>query len=218
MQVREGRSCSVGDLVDTGSHETDGSGGVSSVDKATATVGESMGIYLGDKPYDFAVIVFDGPDTADEAFETMKAMEERTDMTIHDAAVFTRSDKGAIKLNNKGFVAGWKGGTIGLGIGLLLGGPVGGALVGGLIGFGRGSDRRELRRAVNEKLGARESALALVVENADREQIRGALSTMGGEFVYTELQGETLLKLEELAGDEEITAEAAEAFEEVEAE
>lgn len=177
-----------------------------------------MGRYLGDKPYDFAVIIFDGPETANEAFETMKAMEKRTDMTINDAAVFTRSEKGTIKLNNKGFIAGWKGGTIGLGVGLLLGGPVAGALVGGLIGFGRGSDRRQLRSLVNERLGLRQSALALVVENADRDEVAGALGKMGGEAVYTELQGETLVKLEELAEDEEVTAEAEEAFEEVEAE
>ena len=97
-----------------------------------------MGNYLGDKPYDFAVVVFDGTGTADDAFDMMKAREERTGMTVHDAAVFTRSDKGTIKLHNKGFIGGWKGGTIGLGVGLLLGGPVGGALVGGLIGFGLG--------------------------------------------------------------------------------
>ena len=91
-----------------------------------------MGEYLGDKPYDLAVIVFDGRYTANEAFETFKSIEMRTDTKIHDAAVFYRTEKGKIKLNNKGFVGGWKGGTIGLGVGILLGGPVGGAVVGGL--------------------------------------------------------------------------------------
>ncbi|HSF86256.1 MAG TPA: DUF1269 domain-containing protein [Acidimicrobiia bacterium] len=174
-----------------------------------------MGNYLGDKPYDFAVVVFDGENTADEAFEMMKAREERTGMTVHDAAVFNRTEKGKIKLHNKGFVAGWKGGTIGLGVGLLLGGPVGGALVGSLIGFGRGSERRDLRRLVNERLGLHQSALAIVVENGNREEIEGALRKMGGEAIYAELQGETLVKLEELAADDEVTAEAAEAFDEV---
>jgi uncharacterized membrane protein len=176
-----------------------------------------MGNYLGDKPYDFAVVIFDGDDTANEAFDMMKAREERTGMKIHDAAVFHRTSKGKIKLNNKGFVAGWKGGTIGLGVGLLLGGPVGGALVGSLIGFGRGADRRDLRGLINERLGLHQSALAVVIENGNREEIAGALAKMGGEAVYTELQGETLVKLEELAADEEVTAEAEEAFDEVNA-
>ena len=75
-----------------------------------------MAHYLGDKPYDFAVVVFDGPETADEAYDMMKTREERTGMTIQEAAVFNRKPIGKIKLKNKGFIAGWKGGTIGLGV------------------------------------------------------------------------------------------------------
>jgi uncharacterized membrane protein len=174
-----------------------------------------MGKYLGDKPYDLAVVVFDGDDTANEAFDMMKAREERTGMKLEDAAVFSRTESGKIKLHNKGFVGGWKGGTIGLGIGLLLGGPVGGALVGSLIGFGRSSERRELRDLLDERLGPEQSALAIVVENGNRDEIAGALGAMGGEAIYTELQGESLAKLEELADDDDLTAEAEEAFDEV---
>ena len=176
-----------------------------------------MGSYLGDKPYDFAIMVFEGSDTGDQAFDAMKSIEERTDMKIHDAAVFTRSDKGTIKLKNKGYVAGWKGGAIGLGIGLLLGGPVGGALVGSLIGFGRGNDRRNLRGLLNKRLGITESALAIVLENTDRWAVENAMKGFGAEVIYTELQGESLAKLEELAQDDEVTTEAEEAFEELDA-
>ena len=174
-----------------------------------------MGEYLGDKPYDFAVIVFDGPDTADEAFEAVKSIESRTETKIQDAAVFYRTDKGKIKLNNKGFIAGWKGGAIGLGIGLLLGGPVAGAVVGGLIGFGRGNDRRNLRGLLNDKLGVDQSALAVVLENTDRDAVQAAMEGLGGEAIYAELQGESLAKLEELTEDDEVTSEAEEAFEEI---
>jgi len=174
-----------------------------------------MSKYLGDKQYDFAVIVFHGTRTADEAFDMMSAREARTDMTLHEAAVFTRASSGKVKLDNKGFVAGWKGGTLGLGVGLLLGGPVAGALVGSLIGFGRSSDRRELRDLLTDRLAVGQSALAVVVENGNREEIADALREMGGEAVYTELQGGTLARLEELAADEELTAEAEEAFDEV---
>ena len=178
-----------------------------------------MGNYLGDKPYDLAIIVFDGHDTADEAFEAVKAIAERTDgMKIQDAAVFHRSDKGTIKLNNKGYIAGWKGGAIGLGIGLLLGGPVGGAVVGGLIGFARGNERRNLRGLLNDELGIHQSALAVVVEGTDRENVEAAMRGLNGKAIYTELQGEALAKLEELSEDDDVTAEAEEAFEEVSAE
>ena len=177
-----------------------------------------MGRYLGDKPYDLAIMVFEGSKTGDEAFDAIKSIEARTDMKIHDAAVFTRSEKGTIKLKNKGYIAGWKGGAIGLGIGILLGGPVGGALVGTLIGFGRGNERRNLRGLLNERLGITESALAIVLENTDRWAVENAMKGLGAEVLYTELQGETLAKLEELAEDDEVTAEAEEAFEELETE
>jgi uncharacterized membrane protein len=176
-----------------------------------------MSKYLGDKPYDLAVVVFDGERTADEAFEMMKARERRTGMTLREAAVFTRTARGKIKLHNKGFVAGWKGGTIGLGVGLVLGGPVAGAVAGSLIGFGRSGDRREIRDLLTDKLGIEQSALAVVVENGNREEIADALRAMGGEAVYVELQGETLAKLEELASEQELTAEAEEAFDGVSA-
>ena len=175
-----------------------------------------MGEYIGDKPYDFAVVVFDGKNTANKAFDVMKSMEGRSDMKVHEAAVFYRTEKGTIKLNNKGFIAGWKGGAIGLGIGLLLGGPVGGAVVGGLIGFGRGNDRRNLRGLVNEKLGLHQSALAIVLENADLDEVKAAMDGFDGEAIYTELQGDSLAKLDELTGDDEVTAEAEEAFDEIE--
>lgn len=174
-----------------------------------------MGEYLGDKPYDFAVIVFDGPDTANVAFEAVKSIEDRTEMKVQDAAVFYRTEKGKIKLNNKGFIAGWKGGAIGLGIGLLLGGPVGGAVVGGLIGFGRGNDRRNLRGLMGDKLGLHQSALAVVLENTDRDAVEAAMEGLGGEAIYTELQGESLAKLAELTEDDDVTAEAEEAFDEI---
>ena len=178
-----------------------------------------MGEYIGDKPYDFAVIVFDGKSTANKAFDVIKSMEDRTDdMKIHEAATFHRTEKGTIKLNNKGFVAGWKGGAIGLGIGLVLGGPVAGAVIGGLIGFGRGNDRRNLRGLVNEKLGLHQSALAVVFEGANLDEVEAAMRGFEGEAVYTELQGESLAKLEELSHDDEVTAEAEEAFDEIETE
>jgi uncharacterized membrane protein len=172
-----------------------------------------MGKYTGDKPYDFAIAVYDGLGTADEAYDTIKSLEGHDRLKVHDAAVFTRTDKGKIKLKNKGYVAGWKGGTIGLGIGLLLGGPVGGAVVGGLIGFGRGHDRRNLRGLVDEKLGANQSALAVVAEDVEWGHVNDAMKHFGGELLYTELQGDSLTKLEELAADGDVTLAAEEELE-----
>ena len=167
-----------------------------------------MGKYTGDKPYDFVVAVYDGLGTADEAFDTIKSLEGHDRLKIHDAAVFTRTDKGKIKLKNKGYVATWKGGTIGLGIGLLLGGPIGGAVVGGLIGFGRSNQRRNIRGLVDEKLGATQSALAVVAENVEWAAVEAAMARFEGTMLYEELTGESLAALDALQSDEDVVAAA----------
>jgi uncharacterized membrane protein len=82
---------------------------------------------------------------------------------------------------------------------------VGGAVGGGLIGFG-------------QLLGLHQSALAVVLENTDRDAVVAAMKGFGAEAMYAELQGETLVKLEELTEDDEVTAEAEEAFESINAE
>jgi len=167
-----------------------------------------MGKYTGDKPYDFVVAVYDGLGTADEAFDTIKSLEGHDRLKVHDAAVFTRTDKGKIKLKSKGYVATWKGGTIGLGIGLLLGGPIGGAVVGGLIGFGRGNQRRNIRGLVNEKLGETQSALAVVAENVEWAAVEAAMARFEGTMLYEELTGESLAALDALQSDEDVVAAA----------
>ena len=71
---------------------------------------------------------------------------------------------------------------------------------------------------LNDKLGLEQSALAVVLENTDREAVQAAVEGFDGEAIYTELQGESLAKLEELTKDEDVTAEAEDAFDEIETE
>ena len=58
-------------------------------------------------------------------------------------------------------------------------------------------------------------ALAVVLENTDRGAVEAAVEGLGGEAIYTELQGASLAKLDELTEDDEVTAEAEEAFDEI---
>ena len=55
-----------------------------------------------------------------------------------------------------------------------------------------------------------------MLESTDREAVEAAVAGLDGEAIYTELQGESLAKLEELTSDEEVTAEAEEAFDGIE--
>ena len=178
-----------------------------------------MGIYKTDEDYDLIIAVFNTRGKADEFFSVMKSKESSGAITIKEAATITREESGKIKLNNKGYVAGWKGGTIGLGIGFLLGGPVGGAAVGGLIGFVRGKERREIRDKVNERLGQQESAIALMLEGSiDWDLLREMGAAFDAELLHAELRGESMAKVEELAEDEDVQQAIEEEFHEVVAE
>jgi uncharacterized membrane protein len=175
--------------------------------------------YESDKGYDLIIAVMDGREKADEFFTVVKSKEADGAFQVKEAATFTREESGKIRLNNKGYVAGWKGGGIGLGVGILLGGPIGFAAVGGLIGYMRGKDRRELREKVNEQLGAEQSAIALMLEDPiDWDVVREIGDAFGAELLQAELRGEELAKVEELAQDEDVQQAAEQEFHEVVAE
>ena len=143
----------------------------------------------------------------------MKSHESRGALQIKEAATFARDDSGKIKLNNKGYVVGWKGGGIGLGVGILLGGPVGFAAAGAALGYLRGKDRRELRDKINAQLGPAQSAIALMLDDPiDWDILREMGSAFGAELLHAELRGETLGKMEELTEDED--EDVQKAFEE----
>jgi len=171
--------------------------------------------YESDKDYDMIVAVFDGRGKADEFFTVVKAREADGAFAVKEAATFTREENGQIRLNNKGYVAGWKGGGIGLGVGILLGGPIGMAAVGGLLGYMRGKDRRELRDKVNEQLGPEQSAIALMLDAVDWDVLRDLGNAFDAELLHAELRGEDLEKVEELAEDPDVQQAVEEEFDEV---
>jgi len=177
-----------------------------------------MKTYDSDKDYDLVIAVLDGRGKADEFFTVVKAREADGAFTVKEAATFTREESGQIRLNNKGYVAGWKGGGIGLGVGIILGGPIGMAAVGGLLGYMRGKERRELREKVNAQLGAEQSAIALMLDAVDWDVLRDLGHAFGAELLHAELRGEPLAKMEELAEDEDVQQAAEEEFHEVVAE
>jgi hypothetical protein len=165
-----------------------------------------MKTYESHKDYDLIIAVMDGREKAEQFFAVAKSKEADGAFQVKEAATFHRSEEGQIMLNNKGYVAGWKGGGIGLGIGILLGGPLGFAAVGGLLGYMRGQERRELRDKVNEKLGPEQSAIALMLDGdpIDWDVVREIGNDFDAELLYAELRGETLVKTEELAEDEDV--------------
>jgi uncharacterized membrane protein len=175
-----------------------------------------MKTYESDKDYDLVIAVFDGREKADEFFTVIKDRESSGAFQLKEAATFTREESGKIKLNNKGYVGGWKGGGIGLGVGIILGGPLAFAAMGGAIGYMRAEERRKLRDEVNDKLGAEQSAIALMLEDPiDWDVLAEVGKDFDAELLRAELRGEPLAKAEELTDDEEVQQAFEEEFDEV---
>jgi hypothetical protein len=71
---------------------------------------------------------------------------------------------------------------------------------------------------VDEKLGRDQPALAFVGEDVNWDAVTTSMASFDGEQVYATLKGDSLVRLEELTEDENVTAEAEEAFEEIDTE
>jgi uncharacterized membrane protein len=172
--------------------------------------------YESDKDYDLVIAVFEGRETADAFYTAIKDRESSGAFNLKEAATFTREESGKIKLNNKGYVAGWKGGGIGLGVGIIFGAPLAFAAIGGLLGYMRSDERRDLRDKVNDKLGPEQSAIALMLEDPiDWDVLQEVGKDFDAELLSAELRGENLAKAEELTDDEDVQQAMEEEFDEV---
>ena len=166
------------------------------------------------------IIAFNGHDTADEAYKTLRHLQKEKAVKIKTAAVVTRKKNGKLKLKHKRRLTVWKGAFSGGIIALVLAGTgggavLGGALLGALLGSSRSKQRRHVKKFLDDKLGQDDSALAILIKHADWEVVQEALAPYGGEALDIELTPEAEEQLKALASNEEV-AEAV--SEEVEAE
>ncbi len=166
--------------------------------------------------YSFIVIRYPRQETAGEALQFVKGLAKERVVKLKDAVAITKTEKGKIKLHQtkddpagKGLL---KGGAIGILLAVLFGSAgwiATGALLGtGFAMFDRGI-KNKLLKELGEKMTPDESALAVLVEEADWAIIeeRTAAYDGQGEVVISELTHDHLEEILELAENEE-TVEA----------
>ena len=165
--------------------------------------------------YSFALVVYEDLVGARAVFDILQGLQKEQKLDIKEAAVVTRGPSGKIAVDNLGFVGTGKGGVLGLVIGAVaVSAPLAGLLVGGLIGFTRSGDRRRLKELLDHELGMNQSALAIVIKEADWESVAEATRGWSGEIIKSELSDEALATLEGLSEDEELTTARVEALDE----
>ncbi|UCG26309.1 MAG: DUF1269 domain-containing protein [Chloroflexota bacterium] len=166
------------------------------------------------------VVSYSGRDTADEAYDTLRQMEKDKQVDIKTAMVVNRKDNGKLKLKHKRRLTVGKGLVAGGAVGILVGGAVapailGGAAVGALVGSSRSGQRRELKGYLEDKLGPDDSALAVLIKEADWAAVNAKMEPFGGEDLKVELTAEDQAAIDALSADEEVAAAVNEEEEEV---
>jgi uncharacterized membrane protein len=159
--------------------------------------------------YNFVVAVYEGPATARVVYNKLDELQEEKYLDIKEAAVFTKAPGGKVEVQNLGFVATGKGGFLGLLIGAVIASaPVAGLAIGGLIGFVRSSDRRKLKKLLVDELGPSQSALAVVIRQADWKVVAEATADYPGRIVMSEISDEALAALEDMVPEKPATDES----------
>jgi uncharacterized membrane protein len=158
--------------------------------------------------YSFIVVKYPQKETGEAALKAVTELAKEKIVKLKDAVAITKTEKGKIKLHQtkddpagKGFL---KGGVIGIIFAVLFGGAAWIA-VGALLGtafsmFDRGI-KNKLLKELGENMTTDESALAVLVEEADWAAVkeRMAAHNFQGEIVVSEIVEEHLAEVEKLA-------------------
>jgi uncharacterized membrane protein len=157
--------------------------------------------------YSFIVVKYPQKTTADAALAAVLGLAKEKVVKLRDAAAITKTEKGKIKLHqtkddstSKGLL---KGGVIGV-IFALLFGPAGWIVAGSALGgafatFDRGI-KNKLLKELGENMTPEQSAMAVLVEEADWETALGRMADLDlkGEVIVQELVAEHLAAIEKL--------------------
>ena len=161
--------------------------------------------------YSFIVVKYPKRETAEAALSVVQQLAKQKVVKLKDAVAITKTEKGKIKLHQtkddpagKGFL---KGGLIGLIFAVILG-PAGWLVAGAALGtafamFDRGI-KNKLLKELGQEMTPDESALAVLVEQADWETLYDQMGAQYflGEVVVSELVEEHLEEVEKLTENE----------------
>jgi uncharacterized membrane protein len=157
------------------------------------------------------IVAYPGQDTADEVYDVLRGLEKQKlqEIDIKTAATVIRKDDGKLKLKHKRRVTVWKGMSGGAALGFIVGGPTG-ALVGGaagmLVGSTRSGGRSDAKEFLEDKLGPNDSALVILVSDADWEAVQGAVAPYNGTDLKIELTADAQRQISELAAKDHVAS------------
>ncbi len=158
--------------------------------------------------YSFIVVRYPNKETAEAALEVVNGLAKEKVVKLKDAVALTKDEKGKLHMHqtkddpaSRGFL---KGGVIGI-IFAVLFGAAGWIVAGAALGtafsmFDRGI-KNKLLKELGDKMTAEQSALAVLVEEADWTAVKERMGAQNfnGEIVVQEMVDEHLAEVEKLA-------------------
>ena len=156
------------------------------------------------------LIAYPGKGTADEVYHSLRGLEKQDKIEIKTAATLYRTEEGKLRLKHRQRLTLWKDefdvGSVGLVLASTRAGTLAGAVVGALIGPSRSRQQHQVKEFLDEKLGPDDSALVILVTNADWEDVQSEVDQFGGEELAVELTAKAEKRLAEIAAGESVTA------------
>ena len=167
-------------------------------------------------------ITYDSAEKAPQALEKLGELQKMQLVTLEDAAVVVKDQKGKVKVTqtlenmNRGSAAVF-GGFWGLLIGLLFLAPIFWGLFGALLGylFSKGTDLgvdNKFIKDVGDSLDPNQSALFILVVEATEDKVLPEMAKFGGTVYQTSLSNEDEEKLKKALEHEDVSAAAHESL------
>ena len=156
------------------------------------------------------IIVYPGVETSDEVYRTLRELEKQDKIDIKAAATLYLREDGKLRLKHRQRLTLWKDEFDVTAIGLILAGTragkLDGAVVGALMGSHRSKHRREVGAVLEGKLGPDNSALAILLTDADWVAAQSHVGHFGGVELGVVLTVKAERQLAEIASDERVAA------------
>ena len=156
------------------------------------------------------ITAYPGKETAAAVYATLRGLEKQDKIDIKTAATINRKKDGRLRLEHRQRLTLWKDEFDVEAIGLTLAGARAGilasAVVGALMGSHRSKQRCEACAFLEGKLGPDDSALVILLTNADWQAVQCEIDHFGGEESTVELTAKAKKQLAEIASDERVAA------------
>lgn len=157
-----------------------------------------------EEAYSFVVAAFDNKESAEFVYNTLLDMQYAEMVDLKMASTVYRNEKGKLEVHHKHGLTTWKGVAGGMAIGFLLGGPVLGGAIGALVGRRGKGELGEAKEFLDEKLGQDDSAIVVLLRDAEWIAVRDMFRRFDAEPLMLELSPEAEKAITEATADEDV--------------